>query len=188
MEKEENLAFPILDFPSEACLWATAADSIPIFVSDSTYVAVHTVSRDAEPSLTDLEAVLGARLLVPEVWRDILPKAGLLIPSALSGGTLQQRLLEASEAAPGRCWLVLERVQMRFPLPCPSGCGEKIPREELDKLLQTGSSFYSPELCCRYCYDLPAGIVLYDTEKTWEEKIKLAQSAGFSGALVPSEG
>ena len=188
MGNKEKRSFPVISLPSDGCIWANTIENLPREIPDGAYLAAEILCRDAEDVLLSFEEALGPRLLVPEVWREILPTAGILISSSLSGGTLRQRLEDAQRASTGRCWLRLERLRMRFPLPCPTGAGKDLTQNELDRLLQNGPGFYSPEFCCRYLYDLPDGIVLYDTEKTWEEKIKLAQSVGFSGALVPSEG
>lgn len=187
MENVEKRGFTRLSTASASCLWVDTAEALPKSVPDGAYLAAEIYPRDAEEMLLSLEAALGPRLLVPEIWRKVLPEAGILIPSSLSGGTLEQRLEDAERASPGRCWLRLERLRMRFPLPCPSGVGTEMTQDELDRLLQNGPGFYSPEFCCRYCYDLPAGIVLYDTDDTWDRKLELAQSAGFCGVLVPSE-
>jgi hypothetical protein len=185
---EENPGFRVMALSSAGCIWANSVDALPKEVPDGVYLAAEIVPRDAEDVLQSLQADLGPRLLVPEVWRKVLPDAGILISSSLSGGTLQNRLEYAERASPGRCWLRLERLRMRFPLPCPTGVGTALTPAELGRLLQANPTFYSPEFCCRYCYDLPGGIVLYDTDETWECKRKLAQSAGFSGAVIPSEG
>lgn len=188
MGNEEKRSFTRLSMPSAACLWTNTVEALPKSIPDGAYLAAEILPRDAESILLALEADLGPRLLVPEVWRKILTDAGILISSSLSGGTLQQRLEDAERASPGRCWLRLERLRMRFPLPCPSGVGTELTQEALDRLLAVDAGFYSPEFCCRYRYDLPDGIVLYDTEETWASKIDMAQSAGFFGAVVPTEG
>ena len=178
--------FSVLKISSDGLILAASTEALAQDVPEGCFFAANILSRDAEEQLLAVEASLGPRLLVPEVWRDILPQAGILISSSISGGTFTERLEDAEKASPGRCWLFLEKLRMRFPLPCPSGVGEMISQDELNALLATKPSFYTPELCCRYCYDLPRAMVLYDTEKTWHEKIKLAQSAGFVGVLIPS--
>lgn len=183
----ESQDFSVLNIPSDGLIFAASTAALSMDVPEGCLLAANILSRDAEDKLLTLEASLGPRLLVPEVWRDILPQAGILICSSISGGTFTERMEDAERASPGRCWLFLEHLRMRFPLPCPSGVGEMISQDALDTLLTTGQSFYSPELCCRYCYDLPKAMILYDTEDTWREKIKLAQSAGFAGVLIPSE-
>lgn len=188
MGSEQKHSFLQITMPSAACLRVDTAETIPESIPDGVYLAAEIFSRDAEDILLSLEAALGPRLLVPEIWRNVLPTAGIMISSSLSGGILRQRLEDAERASPGRCWLRLERLRMRFSLPCPSGLGTALTQEELGRLLQNRPDFYAPEFCCRYCYDLPDGMVLFDTEETWAQKLMLAQSAGFSGVLIPSDG
>lgn len=186
MGSGEKSTFQVLRCPSGRCLQVKAAASLPDDIPEDTYLVAEIMEQTAQRQLLALEEKLGGRLLVPEVWQNVLQKAGILIPSSLSGGTLTDRLTEAYRAVPGRCWLYLEPLRMRFPLPCPSGAGTTLPRDTLDRLTADKPSFYTPELCCRYCYDLPDGIVLYDTEDTWQDKLHLAQSIGLSGAVMPT--
>lgn len=183
----ESRDFSVLNVPSDTIILAATKEELAQDVPEGCFLAATIMQREAEDDLSALDSSLGPRLLVPEVWRDILPRAGILIGSSISGGTLRERLEDAEKDAPGRCWLFLEHLRMRFPLPCPSGVGDTISEEELNALLSAGPSFYTPELCCRYCYDLPEAMVLYDTGETWQEKINTARSAGFIGAVIPSE-
>ena len=77
-------------------------------------VAVLETGREKEAELRLLAERLGPRLVVPEVWRELLPHAGLLISSAISGGTMKQRFEEAVRAAPRRCWLLIEPLRMEI--------------------------------------------------------------------------
>lgn len=142
--------------------------------------------QQAEPKLTELAQTLGPKLLVPEIWKQVLPQAGILISSALSGGTLRERFKEAALEMPGRCWLKLEPVRMRFSLPCPTGCGTALSQEVLDKKLAGKRTFFSEDLCCRYAYDLEHGaaMILYDTRTTLAEKAGMAKETGFCGTIV----
>lgn len=141
--------------------------------------AVQTQARTEETRLLNLEAQLGPRLLVPEVWRHITETAGVLISSAICGGTFRQRVSEAVRESPGRCWLLLDPISHVFSLPCPTGCGAP-----LAVLPELRHSFFSPELCCRYAYDLDQGrMILYDNRESLTEKIRLAEEAGFCGVV-----
>ena len=86
--------------------------------------------------LTGALSARGIRLYCPAA----LPTDGatLLIGTAVSGGSLQS-LLERSinHFASERLALDLERVQMDFPLPCPTGCGTPLRHEELLALQQS---------------------------------------------------
>lgn len=134
--------------------------------------AILTKDRADEARLQALCASAGDRLIVQEVWKELLPEAALLISSAICGGDLRTRF---HEAAAGRtCYLLLEPIRMRFPLPCPDGCGTEI-RE-----IPQGPHFYSDALCCYYAHT-PESFTLWDTEDTLAQKIRLAKEAGFSG-------
>ena len=122
---------------------------------------------------------LGNRLLVPESWAQLFPQAGLLISSAMSGGDIQQRFKEA--AAHRQCWLQLQPMAVVFPLPCPDGQGH--PVTDLPK----SAGFYSETLGCRYIHT-PQQVILFDTEETLEQKIRLAQECGFVGIIPQAQG
>lgn len=140
--------------------------------------AVLTEDRQDENRLLALAEQFGPRLLIPEVWSQVLPQTGVLVSSALSGGTMAQRLAEAAESYPHRCWLLLEPMAMEFPLPCPTGNGVQMTTIDCDK------QFYSEALCCQYAHfvrNQQGFVVLWDTEKTLQQKKELAKEAGFLG-------
>ena len=63
--------------------------------------------------------------------------AALLIGTGISGGSLRVLLEESvNRYGAARLALDLERVMMDFPLPCPTGCGTPLTREELLSLRQ----------------------------------------------------
>lgn len=138
------------------------------------YLAANWRNPACEGELLALAEQWGSRLLVPEVWREVLPQAGLLISSAISGGNLRQRFREAAKRP---CWLLTEPMKTAFPLPCPSGQG--VPVLDLPKR----QSFYSEALGCRYLHD-PEQVILFDTEETMEKKIELARECGFAGVIA----
>ena len=177
-------SFFILEYPSAQCAFTADPFHIPPLPSEDCLLLAQVTDPEAEAALQILAEHLGSRLLVPEVWRDILPQTGLLIPAAISGGFLEDRLKRAAEASPGRCWLLADRFRMYFPLPCPSGSGRFLSALDAERLRAGGPDFYSPEFCCRYCYDYPNGLVLFDTEDSISEKLRLAKEAGFHGALL----
>ena len=77
-------------------------------------------------------------LLVPEQYGHCSPHAQVCISSALSGGTLVQRLREAQERfGRDRVVLALQRVAEDFFLPSPTGSGTPLTQEEL-AAFQTG--------------------------------------------------
>ena len=162
----------IPDFPQlELCrLEEVRASAGPATVLDT--------DRSSEPVLLALAESMGSRLVVPEVWRELLPQAGLLISSAISGGSLRQRFLEAAARSPRRCWLLLEPMRMEFPLPCPTGVGTET------TMVHAGKQFFSEDLCCQYTHFVRNGsgtMVLWDTEDTLQKKLALARECGFLG-------
>lgn len=151
------------------------------------YAAVFWEMPEVLPALTVLVERLGPRLLLPERWQQALPQCGVLISSSLSGGTARQRFAEAVQAAPRRCWLLLEWMCMEFPLPCPSGEGISLKKTALEARLAGRSSFFDPNLCCEYVHWLADGqgrMVLYDTAETLTQKAILARQAGFQGVVI----
>ena len=142
-----------------------------------------SADRADEARLLALAAQYGPRLLVREVWCRVLPRCGILISSALCGGTFVQRVEEAARAYPHRCWLLVEPMAEEFPLPCPSGSGNRITIIDYDK------PFCSDALCCQYTHflrDQQGVMVLWDTEATICRKMELAKAAGFLGYVSPA--
>ena len=94
--------------------------------------------------------------------------AALLVGTGLSGGSLRALLEEtACRYGAERLALDLERVMMDFPLPCPSGCGTPLTREELLALREKhpSSVYFSRELMAKYfTYSAGSGthFVLFD--------------------------
>ena len=102
-----------------------------------------------------------------------------LVMDYVSGGDLRQRFREAAEH--WQCWLQLQPMAVVFPLPCPDGQGS--PVSELPK----SAGFYSEALGCRYVHT-PQQVILFDTEETLEQKIRLAQEFGFTGIISQAHG
>ena len=145
---------------------------------------------DRLPFLARLARSLSARGL-PLYCPLALPAEGavLLVGTAVSGGSLRT-LLEGAVSRYGanRLALDLERVQMDFPLPCPSGCGTPLTHEELLALRRKhpSSVYYSRELMANYFTytDAQAGhFVLFDDAGTLRQKLRLAQSLGIREAF-----
>ena len=93
------------------------------------------------------------QLFVPEEYGRRVASAQVLVCTALSGGTLRQRLEEAGQAfGQKRLALDLQRLRMSFPLPCPSGEGKALSGEELEEMMaqRQPSVFYSGDLCAKY--------------------------------------
>ncbi len=176
-------AFSRLLLPSKTCLRISSLHELSSDFSNQITVIAEIYDRQAEASLYQLSQQLGKRLLVPEVWQQLLPDAGILISSQVSGGTLAQRLEEAQSNLPGRCWLRLEPFAQCLPLPCPSGCGKEVSADSLNNSLSAKTVFYSSDLCCSYLYDFPNGVILFRRKEEAEKLSELARQAGFCGTV-----
>ena len=134
-------------------------------------------------------AAQGWTLYVPEPFAPHAPKARVLIPSALTHGTLERRLRAALDRYGARAALAVEWVREEFPLPA-RGRGEPIPREKLEELLRRlePAVFFDRGLCAHYftCMRGPqAHFVLFDTSRSIREKLDLADRLGIAAALLP---
>ena len=149
----------------------------------------------ARPDLGKLAAMLegrlrreNLRLYVPEEYAGSVERAAVVVCTALSGGFLEERLKEAVERfGAGRVALDLQRLRMDFPLPCPSGEGEALSGEELEKRIAGQAVHFSVPLCARYVVLLRQGrgrLVLFDDEDTMAKKIALAEGLGIRQGFV----
>ena len=146
--------------------------------------AVLTKDRREEAQLTELAERYGPRLLAPEVWSKLLPRCGVLISSAVSGGTFRHRIETAAKNYPRRCWLLIDPMSVRFPLPFFDENGRKVTITNYSNL------FHSEHLCCQYTHFIQnqqGQLILWDTEQTIKHKAELAKSAGFLGFVTLSK-
>ena len=134
----------------------------------------------------------GWRLYVPESYGLRTPHAQVLIPSALSGGSLERRLGEALERfGQGRITLALQMSAEDFSLPSPTGSGAPLTGEELAALRERlhPSIFFSDDLCARYFTymdrETGAHFVLFDDGDTLRRKIDTARRAGIHSFSAP---
>ncbi len=134
----------------------------------------------------------GWSLLVPERYGHAAPHARVMIPSALSGGSLQRRLEEALEHfGESRVVLALEKRAEDFYLPSPTGSGQPLTDQELEELKGrlSPSIFFSGELCARYFTYMSrengAHFVLFDDGDTLRHKVEVAQKLGIRTFLAP---
>lgn len=136
--------------------------------------AVSTTDRKDEKKLLALQDIMGKHLVVPEVWKEVLPKTSLLISSAISGGTLQERFFAAARERD--CYLLIEPMKAAFSLPFPDG-------KELPCIYMPEHRFFSNDLCCYYAH-FPESVVLWDTEESLRRKLQLAKDMGFLGYAI----
>ncbi|MEG0765230.1 MAG: hypothetical protein RR403_04220 [Pseudoflavonifractor sp.] len=141
--------------------------------------------------LGEMMAKRGWPLYVTEPYARFSEKSKVLISSALSGGSLRQRLGEAVNAyGPERVALSVERVAEDFFLPSPTGQGAKLSREELARRIEelAPSIFFSSELCAHYfTYMSPSGahFILFDDGGSIRKKLQIARSMDISDAILP---
>lgn len=161
--------------------------------SQRNYIGI--VADFEQPPSTDRIALLRAvvrrggrnlQVLVPEACA--ISGATVLVNTAVSGGSLTERLQEAIRRHPNAA-LDLQRLMMDFTLPAPSGQGKPLSLDELAAMRkQLGPSvFFSPELCARYFTYMRSGqahFVLYDDAETMQQKMRLAESMGYRMALM----
>ena len=122
------------------------------------------------------------KLFVPEAWAHCTQYASILLCSALSGGSLQQRLSQAvAQHSPSRLALDGQRLAMDFSLPCPDGCGTPLTVAQLRQRMAGRSVFFSDALCARY-FTYRAGeethFVLFDDADTLRRKTEIAAALG----------
>ena len=133
----------------------------------------------------------GRSFYVSEPYGRCTATGRVLIPTALSGGSLRQRLGEAVErCGAGRVALAVERTAADFFLPSPDGQGRPLTREELKARLEerSPSVFFSDELCARYFTYMNrqsgAHFVLFDDAGSIRKKLRLAEALGIDRALL----
>ena len=133
----------------------------------------------------------GRSFYVSEPYGRCTATGRVLIPTALSGGSLRQRLGEAVErCGAGRVALAVERTAADFFLPSPDGQGRPLTREELKARLEerSPSVFFSDELCARYFTYMNrqsgAHFVLFDDAGSIRKKLHLAEALGIDRALL----
>lgn len=143
--------------------------------------------------LRELEGLLEKRgwpLYVPESYGPHTLSAKVLVSSALSGGSLAQRLAEARERFGDRTVLAVERVAEDFFLPSLDGQGRPLTREQLNTMLEerAPSVFFSTELCAHYFTYMSrengAHFVLFDDAGSIRKKLRMAQNTGIRQAVL----
>lgn len=133
----------------------------------------------------------GWPLYVPEAYARFSDTARVLIPTALSGGSLRQRLAEAAEQyGADRVALDVELVRQDFFLPSPTGQGVPMTGEELAQKMEalSPSVFFSNELCAHYFTYMSrqngAHFVLFDDAGSIRKKLQTARSLGITSAVL----
>lgn len=141
--------------------------------------------------LGELCAKRGWPLYVTEPYGPCSDKVRVLISSALSGGSLRQRLEEAAGAyGAQRVVLAVERVAEDFFLPSPTGQGTLLSREELSQRIEERAPtiFFSAELCAHYFTYMSkqngAHFILFDDAGSIRKKLQIAAQLGIGEAVL----
>lgn len=128
---------------------------------------------------------------VTEAYGPAASAARVLIPTALSGGSLQGRLEVAKERfGAERLAVWVERSAEDFLLPSPGGAGAPLTAEELQHRKEEYGAdvFFSAELCAHY-FTYMAGekghFVLFDDAGSIRKKLRLAGELGIQTAFLP---
>ena len=145
----------------------------------------------AAERLSLLCAKKGLTCYVPEALGRRVKNARVLVSTALSGGSLRQRLEEAAQRfGSDRVVPAVERVSMDFYLPSPTGQGVELSREELKQRMaeRAPSVFFSGDLCAHYFTYMSrqsgAHFVLFDDAASIRKKLNMARKLGFPAAVL----
>ena len=133
----------------------------------------------------------GWPLYVTEAYAGYSDQTKVIIPSALSGGSLAKRIEESVERfGPHRVALGIQRTAEDFTLPSPSGCGTPLSREELERQIKMrgAATFFSDELCAHYFTYMSrqngAHFVMFDNASSIRKKILLAKRFGLCACIL----
>ncbi len=133
----------------------------------------------------------GWPLYVTEAYSGYSDQTRVIIPSALSGGSLSNRLEDAVDRyGAQRVTLGIQRTAEDFTLPAPNGCGTPLTREELEQHIQYrgASIFFSDELCAHYFTYMSrqsgAHFVLFDNAASIRKKIQIARQFGLCACIL----
>lgn len=139
-------------------------------------------------ALAELCRRYGRALYVAEPCGHMVPDARVVVSTALSGGTLRQRLRDACRRfGARRLALDLACVRMDFSLPAPYGTGTALTPQQLTELRGRRTVFFSPELCARYFTYEQSGMthfVLFDDADTLHRKIALGTELGIPAGFL----
>ena len=118
---------------------------------------------------------------MPEAAADFAPHALAVVCTALTSGSLTQRLTRAAERwGPERLALDLQRMMADFPLSGPGG-GIPLTVSRLRELAQGRATYFSRPLCARYFTYRDGGdtrFVLFDDGQTLKSKMEEAEKLG----------
>lgn len=131
-------------------------------------------------------------LYVPETFASCSPTARILIPSALTAGTLERRLQNAANRyGMQRLTLAVEWLREDYLLPA-SGRGEPLTQAALEEQIRRlePAIFFDRGLCAHYYTYMVGGkahFVLFDTPRSIRGKLSVARQMGVGAVLLPPE-
>ena len=137
-------------------------------------------------------AARGIRFCVPENYAHaVIPPTNIIISSAISGGSLRQRLSEAVQRyGADRIVLECERNCEDFTLPANSGSGKRMSVSELDSLFSRlmPVPYFSSDLCTYYFTyrdkNNCSHFVLFDNASSIRRKLSTASDVGINTAIL----
>lgn len=148
-----------------------------------------------EEAVAALDGALSRRnwpLLVPEAYGRAAPRGRVMISSALSGGSLRQRLADViDKRGAERVALAVEWVCHDFSLPSPDGQGRPLQPEALQALMERWAPqvYFSDALCAHYftymSRESGGHFVLFDDPASLRKKLQVAAQLGIPQAVVP---
>jgi hypothetical protein len=131
------------------------------------------------------------KLYVPLSYAEAAPKAHILIPSAVTGGSYQDYLSRMLyKYTPERAAIYFEPMCIDFIMPMPTGVNDHISRPELDALIRrlNAVSYYSRELGAYYFTyrddEKRSRFVLFDDERSMIKKMATARQTGYREAFL----
>ena len=157
---------------------------IVLDAEDSCYASCRPLLQQLAP----MAAQHRRQIYVPESLAQDFPQARVLVCTAISGGSLRQRLQDAVHRyGTQRIALHLQRLRMEFPLPCPFGEGTPLTAEKLHQLQHGRRSYYCSELCAHYFTYADSGqtrFVLFDSAESILRKIQLSGELGIDEGFI----
>lgn len=145
-----------------------------------------------EQTVTQLDFLTDQRgwhLYVTEPYAALAKNGFVLIPTAISGGSLEVQLKDAADQyGPERIALAVQRAAREFLLPASGGSGHDLNRSELAELIRRFSPavFFDRNLCTHYFTYMDgnsAHFVLFDDSGSLLRKLALARQLGIGRAV-----
>lgn len=185
----------LLSFGSTAPGWDALANDVLRECLARDYGGVVLDWEQRSESLVRLSGLLDQlltpyrlRLYVPEAYSACAPHATILVSTAVVGGSVKNCLADAVRRyGAQRIALDLERLSLDFILPMDTGRLRHLTPAELRTVTNTQSSYFSQELCaryCAYCCGCESHYVLFDDACTLRRKSALAESLAIQEAFL----